>query len=159
MKAGIDYILFLDDDHTFPADLWYRLIAHNKDVVGALCFRRIEPFGPCIFRWETNRENGNLMVWDRPDLIGKGLQKVDGIGFGAILVKTEVFKKLKPEKPGQWFKFDEVGEDLNFCDLCAQAGIDVFCDTSLEAAHINDFGMEVTSQTFFQFHQAKAAKG
>ena len=99
------------------------------------------------------------MVWDRPDLIGKGLQRVDGIGFGAVLIKTEVFKRLNPEVPGQWFKFSEVGEDLHFCDLCAQAGVEVWCDTSLEAPHINDFGMEVSSQTFFQYHQAKAAGG
>ena len=154
LKCGIDYILFLDDDHTFPADLWFRLMAHGKDVVGALCFRRIEPFGPCIFRWETNRENGNLMVWDRPDLIGKGLQRVDGIGFGAVLVKTEVFRRLGPPP---WFKFSEVGEDLHCCDLCAQAGIEIFCDTSLVAPHINDFGIEVDEKTFFSFHQAKAA--
>lgn len=159
IKYGIDYILFLDDDHTFPADLFYRLIAAQKDVVGALCFRRVEPFGPCVFRWETAKENGNLMVYDRPELIGKGLQKVDAIGFGAVLVKTEIFKRLKPEVPGQWFKFSEVGEDLHFCDLCAQAGVDVWCDTSLEAPHINDFGIEVSSQTFFQYQQAKAAKG
>ena len=96
------------------------------------------------------------MVWDRPDLIGKGLQKVDGIGFGAVLVKTSVFVKLGPPP---WFKFSEVGEDLHFCDLCAQAGVEVWCDTSLEAPHINDFGMEVSSATFFMHHQAKGAKG
>lgn len=155
LKHGVDYILFLDDDHTFPSDLFYRLIAAQKDVVGALCFRRVEPFGPCVFRWQTAVENGNLMVYDRPELIGKGLQKVDAIGFGAVLIKTEVFKRLKPERPGQWFKFEEVGEDLHFCDLCAQAGIDIWCDTSLEAPHINDFGIEVGSQTFYQYYQAK----
>jgi len=153
IKHGIDYVLFLDDDHTFPPDLFYRLIAANKDVVGALCFRRIEPFGPCIFRWQTDQQNGNLMVHDRPDLIGNGLQKVDAIGFGAVLVKTEVFKKLGPPP---WFKFSEVGEDLHFCDLCAQNGVEVWCDTNLEAPHINDLGIEVSSQTFVQYHQAKA---
>ena len=155
LKHGIDYLLFLDDDHTFPPDLWYRLISHQKDVVGALCFRRIEPFGPCLFRWETSKENGNLMVYDRPELIGKGLQKVDGIGFGAVLVKMEVFKKLGPPP---WFKFSEVGEDLHFCDLCAQNGIEVYCDTSAIAPHINDDGIEVTEKTFYQYHQAKTAK-
>ena len=153
LKHGIDYLLFLDDDHTFPADMWYRLIGHGKDVVGALCFRRIEPFGPCIFRWQTSPENGNLMVWDRPDLIGKGLQKVDAIGFGAVLIKTAIFAKLGPPP---WFKFSEVGEDLHFCDLCAQAGIEIFCDTSLVAPHINDDGIQVDEKTFFSYHQNKS---
>jgi GT2 family glycosyltransferase len=153
MKHGIEYLLFLDDDHTFPPDLWYRLIAHQKDVVGALCFRRIEPFGPCIFRWETSKDNGNLMVWDRSELIGKGLQKVDAIGFGAVLIKTSVFAKLGP---APWFKFSEVGEDLHFCDLCAKNGVDVWCDTSLVAPHINDDGFEVTEKTYIEHAQWKA---
>ncbi len=154
IQHGVDYLLFLDDDHTFPPDLWFRLLAHGKDVVGALCFRRNEPFGPCIFRWQTEPKEGKLMVYDRPDLVGKGLQKVDGIGFGAVLIKTSVFAKLGPQP---WFKFSEVGEDLHFCDLCAQAGVEVYCDTSLVAPHINDDGILVDEKIFFQHHQFKAA--
>jgi GT2 family glycosyltransferase len=150
LQHGLDWLLFLDDDHTFPHDLWYRLMSHQKDVVGALCFRRIEPFGPCIFRWQTDPATGNLMVYDRPDLIKKGLQRVDGIGFGAVLIKMEVFKRLGP---APWFKFSEVGEDLHFCDLCAQNGIEVWCDTDLIAPHINDNGILVTEQTYFEYHQ------
>lgn len=149
-KHGINYLLFLDDDHTFPSDLLYRLLSHGKDVVGALCFRRVAPFGPCLFSWETERTNGNLMVFDRPDLIRKGLQKVDAIGFGAVLVKMEVFEKLGPPP---WFKFTEVGEDLHFCSLCAEKGIDIFCDTDLIAPHIVDDGIEVDEKVFFEHHQ------
>lgn len=149
-NGPFDYILFLDDDHTFPHDLLYKLLSHNKDVVGALCFRRIEPFGPCLFSWCTDAKNGNLMVRDRPDLIGKGLQRVDAVGFGAVLVKMEVFQKLGPPP---WFKFSEVGEDLHFCDLCAQAGIEIFCDTDLVAPHINDDGHEVDASVFYEYHK------
>jgi hypothetical protein len=152
VKHGIDYILFLDDDHVHPHDLFMRLISHNKDVVGALCFRRQEPFGPCVFRWQTSEENGNLMVYERPELINKGLQKVDAIGFGAVLIKTSVFAKLGPPP---WFKFDEVGEDLHFCDLCAKAGIEIFCDTDLVSPHINDDGIQVDAGIYFQHQQAR----
>lgn len=155
IQRGIDYILFLDDDHTFPSDTFMRLIGHKKDVVGCLCFRRQEPFGPCVFKWQTHPENGNLMVWEMPEIIGKGLQKVDAIGFGAVLVKTEVFKRLGP---APWFKFDEVGEDLFFCDLCARAGIDIWCDTDLVAPHINDDGIQVDAQVYWAHcqHRMKA---
>ncbi len=114
IKLEAHYILFLDDDHIIPSDLFYKLLSHQKDVVGALAFRRLPPYSPCIYDWETSPKNGNLMVRDRPDLIKKGLQKVDAIGFGAVLVKTEVFKKIGGPR---WFKFDEVGEELTFCDL------------------------------------------
>jgi len=155
LKLGDDYVLMLDDDHTFPYDMLYRMLAHGKDVVAALGFRRAEPFGPCVFSWETHKENGNLMVMDRPDLIRKGLQKVDAVGFGAVLIKTEVFKRLGPQP---WFKFSEVGEDLHFCDLCMQAGIDVWCDTDLVIPHIADEGVEVTDFHFYEHHKFKAAR-
>lgn len=157
LKLGIDYVLMIDDDHTFPPDMLYRLLSYEKDVVAALGFRRAEPFGPCVFSWETDPGNGNLMVMDRPDLIRKGLQKVDAVGFGAVLIKMSVFQKLQPEKPGQWFKFDEVGEDLHFCHLCAQAGVEIWCDTDLVIPHIADEGIEVSDFHFFEHHKFKSA--
>lgn len=156
VQLGSDWLLFLDDDHILPPDLVYRLMSHGKDVVGALAFRRVAPFGPCVFSWQTNQEDGKLMVVDRPDLIRKGLQRVDAIGFAAVLIKCDVFKRLGPPP---WFKVDEVGEDLHFCDLCAQAGIDVWCDTDLIVPHINDDGIAVDDSTFAAHHQWKAARG
>jgi hypothetical protein len=151
-EIGASHLLFLDDDHTFPPDLFFKLMSHGKDVVGALGFRRVEPFSPCVFSWTTNRENGNLMVYDRPDLIGKGLQKVGAIGLPAVLIKMSVFERLGP---APWFRFDEVGEDLFFCDKCAQAGIDVWCDTDLVVPHIVDDGIEIDAAMFIAHHKFK----
>lgn len=153
-KNGATHLLFIDDDHVLPSNLYYKLASHNKDVVGALCFKRVEPFSPCLYSWQTSRADGNLMVVSRHDLMFKGLQKVDAVGFGAILIKVSVFEKI----PFPWFKFSEVGEDLHFCDLCAQNGIEVHCDTDLVVNHINDSGMEVDQNTFYGFHQDKAKR-
>lgn len=152
-EIGSTHILFLDDDHTFPSDLFFKLMSHNKDVVGALGFRRLEPFSPCVFSWALNQSNGNLAVRERPDLIKTGLQKVDAIGFGAVLIKMSVFERLGPPP---WFKFDEVGEDLFFCDKCAQAGISIYCDTDLIAPHISEQPIEVDDKMFFEHHKWKA---
>src|SRR4051812_43515959 len=38
------HLLFLDSDMTFPLDVLKRLLAHNKDVVGATYSRRAPPF-------------------------------------------------------------------------------------------------------------------
>ena len=151
-EIGASHLLFLDDDHTFPPDLFFKLYSHNKDVVGALGFRRVEPFSPCVFTWLTSPENGNLMVRERPEWIKTGLRRVDAIGFGAVLIRMSVFDRLGP---APWFKFSEVGEDLHFCDLCAQKGIEVWCDTDLVVPHINDEGMEASEETFFAHHQWK----
>ncbi|HEU0005382.1 MAG TPA: glycosyltransferase family 2 protein [Terriglobia bacterium] len=152
LEIKASHLLFLDDDHIFPPDLFFRLMSHNKDVVGALGFRRVEPFSPCIFSWLTNEQNGNLMVRERPDWIKTGLRRVDAMGYGAVLIRMSVFERLGPPP---WFKFDEVGEDLFFCDRCAQKGVEVWCDTDLIVPHINDEGMEASEETFFAHHQWK----
>lgn len=153
LDVGMSHVLFLDDDHTHPPDLFFRLFSHNKDVVGALGFRRIEPFSPCVFSWTTCDKTGNLKVRERPDLIKTGLQKVDAIGFGAVLIKMSVFQQLGPPP---WWKFGEVGEDLHFCSLCAEKGIEIWCDTDVIVPHINDEGMEASEETFFEHHKWKA---
>jgi GT2 family glycosyltransferase len=149
-KQNANYILFVDDDQILTPDLFFRLFSHQKDVVAALAFGRVQPYRPCVYSWETSRENGNLMVRDRPDLIKTGLQKVDAVGMGAMLIRMDVFKRLGPQP---WFKFDEVGEDLTFCDRCAQKGIPVYCDTDFILPHITDEGMEITDFHFNQYHK------
>jgi GT2 family glycosyltransferase len=149
-KDNASYILFVDDDQIFPRDLFFRLLGHGKEVVAALAFGRVAPYRPCVYSWETSRENGNLMVRDRPDLIRTGLQKVDAVGMGAMLIRMDVFKRLGPQP---WFKFDEVGEDLTFCDKCAQKGIPVHCDTDLILPHITDEGVEITDYHFNEYYK------
>lgn len=148
--GGFSHLLFLDDDHEFSNDLFYKLLSHNKDVVGALAFRRLPPFSPCVFSWSTHRENGKLVVVERPDWIKTGLRRVDAMGFSAVLIRMAIFEKLGPPP---WFKFDEVGEDLTFCDKCAQSGVELYCDTDLIAPHINDEGVGCDENTFYQHHQ------
>ena len=149
-KCGAHFLLFLDDDHIILPDTFTRLFSHHKSVVGALAFRRLPPYGPCIFSWRTYPENGDLGVIDHPDWIRTGLRQVDAIGFGAVLIDMQVFEKLGPPP---WFKFSEVGEDLHFCDLCAQKGIEIWCDTDLVLPHIDTSGVEITDATFIEYHK------
>ena len=40
LETGMDYILFIDDDMMVPPDTLFRLLAHEKPIVGALAYRR-----------------------------------------------------------------------------------------------------------------------
>jgi GT2 family glycosyltransferase len=65
----------------------------------------------------------------------KGLVKCDGVGFGMVLIKMEVFKKLKMP----YFEYsDQYGEDLHFCNDATTAGFEIFCDTNLVLGHIGN---------------------
>jgi len=130
-RMDADYILFLDDDQTYPPDTPEILMNHDKDVVGGVTPRK-ETGTPMV--WD---HDGEVKIWD--SLSGKsGLTKIDGMGMGGVLIKVNVFDKL--EHP--YFKRHEnptyrgCGEDIAFYLKCKKAGVDVFVDIDLQFGHL-----------------------
>ncbi len=134
LKIGAHYVLFLDDDMVPPPDLFVRLFAHNVPVVSALAFKRRSPYDPCIFKFGTDPNTGEVGALPLHGLVKRGLQKVDATGFGAVLINCEVFKKI----PDPWFELGKFGEDLDFSLKCFDRDISVFCDTDLIIQHLGD---------------------
>jgi GT2 family glycosyltransferase len=155
-ENGFTHLLFLDDDHILPPDLFLRLYAVGEPVACALAFQRVPPYGPCVYRWGIGGE-GQIGAFQCPEFIKTGVRKVDASGFSAVLIRMDVFTKLE-EKKLPWFKWGELGEDLQFCLSCRDAGIDIYCDTDLILPHLGE-NLEVTEETYFTFNpQSKAAK-
>jgi len=78
-----------------------------------------------------------------PLLYWMDLVNIDAIGMGCVLTRTKVFDKLEPPY------FDCIyhgrktamaqGEDMYFSEKCMDAGIDMFCDTSVHVTgHLAD---------------------
>ena len=131
-----DYILFLDDDTIPPINVITKLLSHKKDIVSALYFAKQEPHFPQIFL-ENKEHKGRF------DSIGEyakdKLIEVDACGAGCLLIKREVFKKLK--KP--YFQFTprgedtpRIGEDFYFCKKAKEVGYKIYCDTSIICGHL-----------------------
>lgn len=140
ISQGAEYILWLDSDMRFPKNTLSRLLAHNKDIVGCNYSQRVVPPKPTA---HNSVGNGDFEpVWTNPD--SKGLEQVSFLGFGCILTKADVFKKI--EKP--WFHLGYstrnhrfIGEDVYFCLQAQKANIPVLLDHDLskEIAHIGSF--------------------
>ena len=128
-----DYVLFLDDDQTYPEDTPERLLAHNKMVVGGVTPRK-ETCTPMVWDYIDDK----ITFWS--SLREKtGLTKVNGMGMGGVLISMDVFKQI--EYP--YFKihssptYQKHGEDMTFYFKCRDAGIDVWCDTDLQYGHMS----------------------
>ena len=142
LQSGADYALFLDSDMRFPSYLLEKLVAHGKDIVACNYATRRLPVKTVAFSDFAALQC--IYSHDRT-----GLEEVDAIGMGAMLVKTEVFRKL----PQPWFNVSYlpsggmyVGEDIYFCKLAQAHGFKVLVDHDLskDVKHIGK--MEFTHE-------------
>jgi hypothetical protein len=80
LETEDEWLLMLDDDHAFAPDLLSRLLSHGKDIVGALCMRRDEPYSPFCFSKITPA--GTFQHIDLRQHAPDELVKVAAVGTG-----------------------------------------------------------------------------
>lgn len=132
IRLGCTHLLWLDNDMTFPPDLLERLYAHQKPIVAASYAQRKEPSKPVAAK------DG---IWVYTTDESTGLQEVDYVGTGVMLVETAVFEHLEtPWHMLGWNaqKQEMVGEDVFFCRKAQKIGASTFIDHDLskEIGHI-----------------------
>lgn len=136
MREDCTHVLFIDSDMTFPQDMVGRLLAHDKDIVATNCARRRMPTGP------TARGLDAQLVYSMPE--STGLEEVESIGMGVMLISRKVFESLSEpwfETPWRTDKRGYIGEDVFFCRKARAAGFKIYIDhdVSKEIGHIGTF--------------------
>ncbi len=140
MDNGFDYLFMIDDDMLGPADLFERLVIHDVDIVAPLAFTRISPHKPVIYNIAEGYDKvtqthyyTNYAVERYPK---NQLVQCDAVGFGAVLIKVDVMKKLKKKDQPLMMSTCGSGEDIFFCHKAIRAGFRVFSDTATQLAHL-----------------------
>jgi len=133
IEQKCDWIFWIDDDMVLKPDvnIVERLMAHDRDIIAPIFFGKDFPYIPMIFK--RKKYGDKFCVYNNIMDYPKGLMKVDGIGFGCVLTKVSMFKKLS--KPYFWTN-DTFGEDLFFCENATKSGVEIFVDTTLDVGHI-----------------------
>ena len=130
-----DYVLWLDSDMMFPSTTALRLLVHNKDIVACNYMKRSKPLKTVAYTDLRNWDSW-LPLEPKDDLI-----KVEGVGMGCMLMKTEIFSSL--QKP--YFEFtykgdtqDWYGEDFMLLTKLRINGYSVYIDTilSMDIKHL-----------------------
>ena len=142
LEQKADWVLWLDSDMRFPRDMLFRLLSHQKPLVGINYSTRGIPSRFVAIK-KVAIKGERLRTEDD----STGLEEVEGIGFGAVLMSTAVLKALPDPLEVPWFKNDYMGEghwmgeDVWFCKLAREAGFSVFVDHDLSkrCAHIGSF--------------------
>lgn len=148
------HLLFIDDDMAFAADLPYRLMCENLDVV-AVPYRRKQRAIKFNIRHGVRVET----IPGRPHIVG-----VDSIATGMMLIQKHVIEKLAPvvpeflytdrgDKGRLFFRHqlveDEMvggvsymGEDYYFCKIVRENGMRVWAYVDEEIAHIGTYAYD-----------------
>jgi hypothetical protein len=137
IQAGAEWIFSVDSDMRFPVNAVEGMMAHGVDVVAANCAKRKRPIGPTARKINAgfNEQHESVTVWPDPNIMG--LEQVETVGFGVILIKADVFRRIEwPWFTQPWHEDAQrsIGEDIMFCIRCRDAGIPIFVDHALSWA-------------------------
>lgn len=158
--GDFDYFLFVDSDISFCLKDVLTLLDRKKDIISAAYIRRDRPQFFQAGMWDE-KILGNIKIHFKKD--STGFHKVDYVGAGFLLVKTEVFAKI--ESP--WFRRAlvekegcqaETGEDYGFCLQLNKAGIDIWVDCDTRVKHVLEKCKSVLVQPEGEFISASIAE-
>jgi hypothetical protein len=160
IEGKYTHILWLDSDMRFPKETLIRLLNHDVPMVGVNYALRMFPTGFVAIEKLGNGESTRLETLAD----STGLAEVDAIGFGALLMRQEVFHALPSLDEDPWFGFDwkpgqiEVGEDVHFCKLVRKNGIKIYVDQDL-SKRIGHTGSMVYQTAMVPISQKVVADG
>ncbi len=138
LGQNMDYMLMIDDDMICPVDMFERLYDNNVEIVAPLAFTRNEPHYAVIYQCESGYDpvskqdyfiNHFARNYPKNDLV-----LCDAVGFGAVLIKTDVIRRMR--KP-YFMSTCGTGEDVLFCyNAQNQAAAKVYMDTRVKLGHL-----------------------
>lgn len=143
IQGEYDRVLWIDSDMTFEADALERLSATmdetGADLVCGLCFKRKLPTMPVIYSavtWE--QKDGLVKAHAEPilDYPKDAVFPVAGCGFGLVLTKAELLRRVWDKCGAPFDPMPNMGEDIAFCYKAEKVGAKMLCDSRVKAGHV-----------------------
>ena len=137
LECGAEWLLFIDDDMIIPKFMFEGLMRHGNDadIISPLAFQRVPPYNPVIYKTEAKADKDGLRIHHDAilDYEPGSIVYPDSVGFGVVLIRTEVLKKM----PKPWFFSNSyVGEDIYFCIRAKKLGFKCLVDTRVKVGHM-----------------------
>ncbi len=143
----LDYILWLDADMLYPPDMIVKYLEHKFDIMGCLYFRRGLPTYPVLYVKKKNNDPITPYWALDPSILPQDkVIDVDAVGFGGMIVNTEVYKKMGDQ---MWHRYGEnfhlpyktekqLSHDIQFCEDATKYGFTIKAHLGVKAGHISD---------------------
>jgi len=144
-QENFNGILFVDSDMILPKDTLEKLMAYNKDIITGVYIKKDDNNEVTIYKRKeetvgqpVNNYSFRTITKEEMTNIPSNIIEINACGFGCILVKMSVFKKLT--KPYFDFNFtpgyDRISEDFYFCSKAEESKIKIYAALNIQAGHI-----------------------
>ena len=161
LNGCFDRILWLDSDMVFRPDLLIRLakdMDEGMEMVSAVYFKRKPPFTPICYKTLEYSEHDNKPAYKLEpylDYPKDDVFQAAGCGFGAVMMTTDLIRKVAERFGYPFSPMMGIGEDLTFCWRVNQLGVPIWCDSRIKVGHSGV--MTVTEETYLTSRQEAPA--
>ncbi len=152
------HLWFIDTDMGFAPDTVNRLLASNKQVIGALTYgqKTVEPDDlngyvtePFIVAYDMviddSAASGHYVLKEDLDITLDEPQLVAATGTGCLLISREAAEKVTEKYGETWFnqirykndtRLLALSEDLSFCYRLSTVGVPIYVHTGVRTNHM-----------------------
>jgi hypothetical protein len=130
IDSHAEHLAFVDSDVLFAPYMFNKLIAHKLPIVSGWYRNKKGEHHPVVY--DFAKDTGDMWYWKHRDVAGQGLEKVEGIGMGAMLIHRSVAEKVGKDP----FNLEKSGEDLTFCKRLIDLDIPLYVDWGAACAHL-----------------------
>jgi len=137
--SHFDYLFSVDSDIVLPNDTLVKMLNHNVDMVSGVYIQR-KPDQEILEIYRKNHLGGVSNI-PLTQLQPAGLHEIDGCGFGCVLVKSDVIRKIRYPQFVYKSALDHihtVSEDVYFCAKAQEKGSKIYVDSTIICKHIGN---------------------
>lgn len=145
VDGGFDRVLWLDSDMDFKPDMLINLMQdmddNNLEIVGGIYFSRKEPVVPVVYQkvgyyHDDEQDTVTPCALNYYEYPKDELFPCEGIGFGAVLMTTDLIIKVQDKYGLPFSPILGFGEDLSFCIRARDVGATIMCDSRIKVGHV-----------------------
>jgi len=159
VKEGYDFWLNIDADNPSiknPLDL----VELDKDIIG---------LPTPIWHYKKVKRRERPVYWNGYDYVKKddayiehlpreGLQEVDAVGTGCVLISRRVFENSNMRKAPFERKLNEdgtvnKGNDISFCERARDNGFKIYCHYGYQCDHFSELSLIETVNAFRNLYE------
>ena len=158
MKGDYDFWLNIDSDNP-PMHNPLDLIELDKDIIGlpTPIWHYVGKKGERPIYWNGyDYDQSNDAYREHP--VREGLQKVDAVGTGCILISRRVFENEQMRKKPFERKLNEdgtvnKGNDISFCERVREQEFEIYCHYDYPCDHFSENSLTETSNAFKNLYE------